>query len=132
MTPALDALLKEVDRAVNDPRSFREDAMDWSLAARLAMSDTAPRLAAMLRVAVERIHAARSALARTAKTEFGGKTCASCDEKSSWDAWGRAAKHLDMSGLACPETCATRGAFVEMAAIDAALARIEAMAKGEA
>ena len=53
MTPALDALLKEVDRAVNDPRSFREDAMDWSLAARLAMSDTAPRLAAMLRVAVE-------------------------------------------------------------------------------
>lgn len=54
--PALDALLKEVDRAVNDPRSFREDAMDWSLAARLAMSDAAPRLAAMLRVAVEALY----------------------------------------------------------------------------
>lgn len=121
MTPALDALLKEVEarRLMSRLPDLRQ------------LAESEARLAAMLRVAVGRIHAARSALARTAKTEFGGKTCASCDEKSSWDAWDRAAKHLDVSGLACPETCATRGAFVEMAAIDAALARIEAMAKGD-
>lgn len=50
-TPSpLEALLKEVDRAVTDPRSFREDAFDWSAAAQSVRSDAAPRLAAIVRV----------------------------------------------------------------------------------
>ena len=50
-TPSpLEALLKEVDRAATDPRSFREDAFDWSAAAQSVRSDAAPRLAAIVRV----------------------------------------------------------------------------------
>ena len=53
-TPSpLEALLKEVDRAVTDPRSFREDAFDWSAAAQSVRSDAAPRLAAIVRVLMD-------------------------------------------------------------------------------
>ena len=55
-TPSpLEALLKEVDRAATDPRSFREDAFDWSAAAQSVRSDAAPRLAAIVRVLREAV-----------------------------------------------------------------------------
>jgi hypothetical protein len=56
-TPRLDALLREVDRhvGVETSTSYGIGVMDH-LAARSALSAAAPRLAAMLRVAVEALY----------------------------------------------------------------------------
>lgn len=119
-TPAaLDALLRMCEQ-------FLPTDHDGALAATLA-----PRLAAIVRVLRERVTAARAVIRRLPRQEEAGKYCESCGEKSSWDAWEQAEKTLDPSGLACQKWCPTPTAYMEMAAIDTALARAEAIARGE-
>jgi len=105
--PALDALLKDV-----------EGASKWMTHATDNFNRTAaPRLAAMLRVAVERIVVLRAAvedareLARTMRDQY-----ADGRDTAKYDEWDESAV----------------GFRVEVDHADAALARIEAMAKGEA
>ena len=100
---------------------------DALLAARYR--NAAPRLAAIVRIAVERLRAARNIIHRLPKTEEGSKSCAACGEKSSWGAWEAARSRLDPSGLACHPWCPVPAAFSELEGIDADLAHIEAIAK---
>lgn len=101
MTPALDALLKEVDGNVGVTTSDSANVgYTARFAAKVALSNAAPRLAALLRVAVEAI-----------TDEVAGTCC--CDEA------------YKCRGLTDP-SCR----WCDLATLRAALARIEAMAKG--
>ena len=148
----LDALLKEVERldkaATPGPwrvLGYDESALAWIDGVNtahgyegellrpdadlvVAFRRAAPLLARMLREAVGALKSSRDIIKRLPKHEVAGKYCAACSEKSGWDAWERAEKNDDPSGLACDEWCPTPAAYRELAAIKAALSRLDAMA----
>lgn len=104
---ALDALLREVDRARNDPRSYREETMDPWLHAKFVQADAAPRLAAIVRVLTEALEF----------YESGSRNAFRCNNEPLDPAKG--------TGPCCERVIDAGGIAQD------ALARAEAIAKGE-